>query len=134
MCGKKGGAPEIVRGEFAAQNDRRVAHTLANDPAALHHAGDQLEHPATPIIRLLPVARQKPAEYSRSLTPRLSISLPIHLSTALPACQMQDPTLEPLLIYLVGPVFVISMTYMHLSFAFLLVALFTAYNYYMHWL
>ena len=34
----------ISGADFVAQEDWRAAHTLLDDPAALRHAGDQLQH------------------------------------------------------------------------------------------
>lgn len=48
---------------FIAKEDRRAAHALLDDPAALRHAGDQLQHvvPLAVGACILQIAFQKPA-------------------------------------------------------------------------
>ena len=60
-------ALEVARGELVAEQAGRGAHGLLDDPAALRHARDQLEHAVAPRGRLLAVAaRQEPGRRRRA--------------------------------------------------------------------
>ena len=52
--------PEVLGGELFAQQDRSVADSLLDDPGALDHGGDELEHAAPAQLSLLVVPCQEP--------------------------------------------------------------------------
>lgn len=49
--------------DFVAKEDWGAAHTLLDDPAALRHAGDQLQHVVAPAVGhgIVQITLQKPA-------------------------------------------------------------------------
>lgn len=55
--------PVIGGADFVAEEDWGAAHTLLDDPAALRHAGDQLQHVVPPAVGcwIVQITLQKPA-------------------------------------------------------------------------
>ena len=62
--------PMILCLQLLAQQDRCVADALPDDPAALLHAGHQLEHAAAQLVRIGPAPGQETAHQKAAIGQR----------------------------------------------------------------